>query len=393
LGYDPATGAINWFVFGHQGTSYASSSANMAFSPDGASMYLANPKRVKDVSLQQSNTTNWGRYLGSSLNPFTPTGIALSPDGSKLFVTGYYLCGACTWRPHGRDFQTVAVNAASGALLWRKQYNGPASGDDTANAIAVSPDGSKVFVTGQSAGAGTGIDYETIAYTATTGSVAWSTRYNDPLNGDDTARAIGISPDGSTIYVAGSATEEQGSIRPNTDFFVIAYATATGSQSWTASYAGEGQDNPDDAYALGVSPDGSHIIVTGSSTAAGGSNTDYATVSWGPTGALQWVQRFNGPSSLDDSPTAMAISPDGSKVFVTGWTQSTSTGKAWATLAYGTATGGWLWRRLNYGPNNGDDIANAIAVSPDSSEVVVTGSTYSGDPSLSSWSTQAYATG
>jgi hypothetical protein len=53
--------------------------------------------------------------------------------------------------------------ATPGAPLWVKRYNGPAGGQDAAAAVRVSPDGSKVFVTGTSVGTTTGNDYATVA--------------------------------------------------------------------------------------------------------------------------------------------------------------------------------------------------------------------------------------
>jgi hypothetical protein len=58
----------------------------------------------------------------------------------------------------------VAYSAATGAQLWVRRYNGPGHKDDGASTVAVSPAGSRVFVTGGSIGATSHIDYATIAY-------------------------------------------------------------------------------------------------------------------------------------------------------------------------------------------------------------------------------------
>jgi hypothetical protein len=47
---------------------------------------------------------------------------------------------------------------------WHQNYSGPGNGDDNASAVAVSPDGTKIFVTGTSTGAGSGADLATVAY-------------------------------------------------------------------------------------------------------------------------------------------------------------------------------------------------------------------------------------
>jgi hypothetical protein len=59
---------------------------------------------------------------------------------------------------------SVKFKLPSGVQLWVSRYNGPANSTGGASAVGVSPDGSKLFVTGNSYGASTGYDYATVAY-------------------------------------------------------------------------------------------------------------------------------------------------------------------------------------------------------------------------------------
>jgi hypothetical protein len=84
------------------------------------------------------------------------TDLGVSPDASKVFVTGTTLSNV--W-----EYTTVACDALSGAMLWGKHYNGSRDELDVAAALGVSPDGSEVFVTGSSPGLATE-GYATVAY-------------------------------------------------------------------------------------------------------------------------------------------------------------------------------------------------------------------------------------
>ena len=81
----------------------------------------------------------------------------------------------------------MAYSAATGARLWVKRYNGPASKADRAASVAVSPGGTRVFVTGSSETSTPSVehpgfydDYATVAYDAATGAQLWVKRYNGP---------------------------------------------------------------------------------------------------------------------------------------------------------------------------------------------------------------------
>src|SRR2546422_3591995 len=60
----------------------------------------------------------------------------------------------------------------------------------------------------------------------------WVARYNDAENDLDTASSVAMSPDGTTVYVAGAAHNCLGDCQ----YATIAYDAATGSQQWASFY-------------------------------------------------------------------------------------------------------------------------------------------------------------
>lgn len=162
------------------------------------------------------------------------------------------------------DYATVAYNTLTGARMWVSRYNGPGDGNDLASSVAFNPSGAAVYVTGGSAGSGTGDDYATVAYDAATGKELWASRYNGPGNGNDQASSVAVSRDGMTVFVTGGSP---GATSQN-DYATIAYDSATGAQLWLRRYNGPG-NGKDFGTSIGVSPDGSRVFVTGGSTRNG----------------------------------------------------------------------------------------------------------------------------
>src|SRR5712691_8656653 len=138
------------------------------------------------------------RYDGPGNGFDYASALGVSADGTTVFVTG-----VSTGLRSSADYATVAYSASTGARLWVKRYNGPGNGYDLATALGLSPDGTTVFVTGYSVGQTSGADYTTLAYGAFAGARLWARRYNGPGNGFDYASALGLSPDGTTLYVTG----------------------------------------------------------------------------------------------------------------------------------------------------------------------------------------------
>jgi WD40 repeat protein len=304
--------------------------------------------------------------------------LAVSPDGTKVFVTGTVEGGA-----NGKDYGTVAHDVATGETLWASLYDGPANDLDVALAVAVSPDGSKVYVTGYSSGGVTASDYATIAYDALTGSTIWVERYNGGDDGD-MAFSVAVSPDGTKVFVTG---ESYGDSTGN-DYATIAYDAATGASIWTQRYNGPG-NGTDDAFSLVMSPSGAMVFVTGTSWATS-TGFDYATIAYDAVnGAPRWVRRYTGAGNGSDFGQAIAVRPDGTTVFVTGYSSGGVTVDDYATMAYDVATGRAIWVRRYNGPKNSYDDAYSLAVSPDGAKVFVTGRS-KGRSTLYDYATIAY---
>jgi hypothetical protein len=140
----------------------------------------------------------------------------------------------------------------------------------------VTPDGSAVFVTGESTGSTSTGDYATVAYRAFTGARTWARRYDGPANDVDAATAIGVKPDGSEVFVTGESIKARSRLF---DYFTVAYDASTGDRRWSQRYDGPGNDY-DVPGALAVSPDGAAVFVTGYSVGST-SHDDYATVAYG----------------------------------------------------------------------------------------------------------------
>jgi WD40 repeat protein len=304
-----------------------------------------------------SGERQWvSRYEGGGSGADSGEAVAASPDGTRVFVTG-----SAAETTGLFDYATVAYEAVDGSQLWASTYNGTGNLTDDAHALAVSPDGTRVFVTGESIGSSAVADYATVAYDAASGAQLWVRRYNGPGNSYDFAYSVGTSPDGYLVYVTGTSVGAA-----STDFATIAYVAATGAPVWLRRSKGSDGRYP---AKLALTPDGSNVVVAGT---AGGAADDYVTFAYDAgTGVPIWARRFNGKGNGDDVASALAISANGARVFVTG-TSPDGVSNAFATVAYDVATSQGLW--VKYLSPGNYDAAYDIAVSPDNTKVFVTGS-------------------
>ena len=295
--------------------------------------------------------------------------MAVSPDSKTVYVTGNTRTGL-----NLSGFGTVAYDATTGAQLWASLYN-PPDASASATAINLSPDGKTVFVTGSSEGSGPA-QGATVAYDAATGAQIWA---DSGVSALEVATSQAISPDGSTVFDTGY---EYGGGTWHLD--TVAYASATGVKLW------EIEGPAGRAFSIALSPDGTRVFVTGFAQARA---NKYLTIAYDTaTGARLWGSRYTAPSGFGSIAFAVAVSPSGLRLYVTGVSVGSATSESdYATVAYAADDGAQLWASRYNGPGNGPDTAIAVAVSPAGRAVFVTG--YStGIVSGYDWATIDYRT-
>lgn len=302
---------------------------------------------------EPSHPADWtARYDGPAKGFDEALALAVDASGNT------YVTGSTAGSGASSDYATVKYDR-DGNQLWVTTYDGPPGGHDNAYAIAVDSSGS-VYVTGRSEGDGTSYDYATIKYDSD-GHQLWAARYDGPANASDGAVAIAVDSTGR-VYVTGYSAGS------GADYATIRYDT-DGNEEWVARYDGP-RGTGDRARDLAVDPQG-NVYVTGDSS-GNNTSTDFATVKYDSGGNLAWVARYDGPASMRDEATAIAVDHRSGNVYVTGQSAINAASSDYATVAY-NSDGKQLWaERYNVRPD-GEARANAIAVD-DEGNIYVTGS-------------------
>ena len=254
------------------------------------------------------------RYNGPASGADRASAIAVDKVG-YIYVTG------SSAGNNSADFTTVKYDS-NGNQLWVARYNGPASGEDKASAIALDASGN-AYVTGSSMGSDTSKDYATVKYDSK-GNQIWAARYNGPANGADEAVALATDSAGY-VYVTGSSMGTD----TYQDYATVKY-DSNGNQLWVARYDGpENSEDTTSKIALDVS---GNIYVTGWST---GNNQryDYATIKYDSSGNEIWLARFDGPAGGHDKAYDMALGSSGS-IYVTGRSSGKGTYYDFTTIKY-----------------------------------------------------------
>jgi hypothetical protein len=319
------------------------------------------------------------RYDGPGTGWDRASAIAID-DSGYVYITGLSSGGWST----SDDYATVKYDAY-GNKLWVKRYNGPANYWDHANAVAVDRSGN-AYVTGWSFDSDGYGDYATIKYYSN-GDTAWVRRYDGPRHKYDVGTSI-TTDDSGNVYVTGESVGTGTII----DYTTIKYYS-DGDTAWVRRYGGAGNDracaialdgsgnaivtgssgtitysndgnelwaDPVSGVAIAVD-DSDNVYITGGRTikydrdgnklwtgawggvdiALGGSNniyvtgagSDFVTVKYDPNGDTVWVRRYGGPKNeyLESHSVATGNS---NNVYVTGTSPSARGYPDYLTIGY-----------------------------------------------------------
>jgi DNA-binding beta-propeller fold protein YncE len=353
--------------------------SDLALSPDGGRVFVTGTGLTVAYE-RPTGLRAWTAQLQPDCSgPYKAQAVATSPDSGRVFVTGY-----AGWMINDTcedAYTTVAYDAATGKELWRSVYSGP-GGYDEATAVAVSPDGTRVVVTGISYVGGSDYDPVTVGYSASTGDEVWVDRYASP--GYDVGEALAPAPRGTSVYAAAwvaggdlvvaydpdtgqrrwvgvhdGDTPFALAVSPQDDRIFVtglaattAFDAGTGDQLWSA-VGGAGVDSA-------VSGDGSRLFVAGAAPHGIGRSLDYHTVALDSSdGNIAWTSWYDDPAHLSDSALGVAVSPIGRRLYVTGSTEVMVQGRDMindlTTVAYDVGTGQRIWVNRYDGQGHLDD--------------------------------------
>jgi hypothetical protein len=351
----------------------------MATSPDGHTVYVAgtsdsDPSANNDYDYvviafdSSSGEKRWvSRYTGpADLPQAAPLALAVSPTGAAVFVTG------TTYNADGSlaGIATVGFSTGTGGQLWTAEFKEPSS---STTDLVVSADGTRVFVAGEIYGQNPDTSYRnqaiTLAYDAATGEQLWLARYpGDP--GERTyASKIAASPDGTRVYVAGGKLAQNGY---TSDVLLLIYDPISGELLRETHHPTSGVP----PAGIVVSPDGARVFVEEANLETGLNNA--VTLAYDATGTELWMARFRGCDQFKCSSRPwyydpITISPDGSRVFITSLSVNAALETGFFTVAYDATTGAQQWA-TRYEANIGDCFCGpVIRANPNGNEVYVSG--------------------
>jgi 6-phosphogluconolactonase (cycloisomerase 2 family) len=341
---------------GNLGVSGLDGSAAVTLSPDGNFVYVAGNNDDAIVVFERNQNTGMLTFVQKIEDGAATDGlngincIAVSPDGNYVYSTGFW----------DKTIVLFERNSITGELTYIERYKDEISGVDGlngANFITISPDGNNVYAT-----AFWEHSLAVFNVNPTNGKLTFVEVFKDGVLGVDglnRASGVSVSPDGSSVYVAG-----------NTDNAIAVFERGIdGTLTYIEAIKDgvNGVDGIQRITAVIVSPNSANVYATGlNDDAVAIFNRD------ANTGLLTYTgQAKNGVGDVVglDGPSRLTISENGEHIYVTSTNDD-----AIVAMRRNVSTGELVFEGAVFDTQagiNGLDGAEYVAVSPDGKNMYV----------------------
>ena len=220
LHLDAGTGATHWQYNLNGSTNTHDQAYAVAFDVLGNVVATGSVRSsnydLYTVKLDTGGGLLWQKQWNSTFDS-SDTGYDLTVDGN-----GDVIVGGTSYRSAGaQDGYVAKYRSVDGALVWERRFNGVALGQDLITALGIDAM-NNVVATGYTQNAAGNYDVLTAKMFANDGGLIWERQYNGAADKNDSAGAVALSPDGN-VFVAGYST----SASDTTDFWVKNYRALT----------------------------------------------------------------------------------------------------------------------------------------------------------------------
>tara|TARA_R110000868_G_scaffold128594_1_gene336764 strand:- start:198 stop:2603 length:2406 start_codon:yes stop_codon:yes gene_type:complete len=278
------------------------------FKPDGTKLYFTGNQNndVNEYDLSSAwdiSTASFVQEFSVATEEIEPEGVSFKPDGTKMYVVGR----------NGDDVNEYDLSSAWDISTASYLQNFSVSGQSiNPQAVFFKPDGTKMYVTGGTAGNISEYDLST----------AWDTSSASPIQsfsviGQDTdPTGLFFKPDGTKMYLAGNSSNAIWAY----DLYIPPTPPAP---SWTdpdlanasydsVSFSAGGQELS--ARGIFFKPDGTKMYVIGET---GDDVNEYDLSTAWVVSSASFLQNFS-IAAQETSPTSIFFKPDGTKMYVLG---------------------------------------------------------------------------
>ena len=265
----------------------------------GATPLFAGGEDMVIIKYDADGAEQWmTTYAGAFAGGYDYPEDGLVDAAGDLYITGQTGVDDVS---RGQEWVTLKLSGVDGALLWERRFHGTGTfGGATARDMAMGPSG-EIVVTGWARDDATWLDFGVVKY-APDGTELWARLFSSPGFRADSAEAVAVGPDGAVAVVGKYALSDQYIIG------VVMY-DADGALQWSRTYdASSFFDLEDRVRSVAIDGDG-NVYVGADGIDSDVEGRDFVLLKYAADGTLLWDRRFTGTSS-DLVPTVL-LGPEG----------------------------------------------------------------------------------